>query len=466
MTAQIGPHEAELRLLSIALGLKKLMDATNDFDAEPILDQYQKLREKLIQLDKEASDYLPQARFGSYDHPSKSMMKARSVIQSLVAYLDPKIPRDSVSRPDYELSNLHPRLRKQSESLFISKHYFEAIFEGYKLLGKAVRDKSGLTGDGKSLMSDAFSLRNPVIILNDLQSETDRNEQEGFMYLFMGAMQGIRNPEAHEIRDLKDPVIALEYLAFASLLLRKLEEGKALDTKTGPTGKVAPTSRTDTSSKQRQLPLELVDRVYTPLIKEVTTWSDDPTRANFSEWKRLNLEERYWVRRIPTQIAKRFEEAETLFEAISQLRLMIQRSITSSINESFADSWLSKAGFPKEEGLGNVDFRVYLDEDPVVAIYLSWLWESGKPLQDYIEMIAGRLSTNPKTKPTLRTTIFGKSGTGKVVAENDETYSAIETILKVLEGQDSAKDLLSKLQRVKELGKEILIAIDEEFKSQ
>ena len=80
MTAQIGTHEAELRLLSIALGLKKLMDATNDFDAEPILDQYQKLREKLIQPDKEASDYLPQARFSRYDHPSKSMMKARSVI--------------------------------------------------------------------------------------------------------------------------------------------------------------------------------------------------------------------------------------------------------------------------------------------------------------------------------------------------------------------------------------------------
>jgi uncharacterized protein (TIGR02391 family) len=465
MINQMDTHAAELRLLSIALELKKLTDSNNQFDAEPILEQYERLRKKLMQLDKEASDYLPETRFSAYDYVGKSMMKAKSAVQSLVAYLDPKIARDSGSKPDYQLSNLHPRLRKQCESLFISKHYSEAIFEGYKLLGKAVRDKSGLTGDGKSLMSDAFSIRNPVIILNNLQSETDRNEQEGFMHLFMGAMQGIRNPEAHEIRDLKDPIMTLEYLALASLLLRKLDEGKVLDTKAEPTGKAVLTGYVGTPSGKRQLPLELIDRVYTPLVKEVTTWRDDPTRADFSQWKRLNLEERYWVKRVPSQIAKRFEEAGVLFEGISQLRLNVQTLISSSINESFADAWLVKAGFPKEEGLGNVDFRVVLDENPVVAIYLSWLWESGKSLKDYIEMIAGRQS-NPKTKLALQTTIFSrKSGTGKIVAGNDDTYSSIEKILDVLESQQSAKDLLRKLEKVKELGKEILAAIDEEFKS-
>jgi len=464
MPDRIDARAGELRLLSIALGLRNLIDTDDEFDAEPILDQYQKLRKKLIQIDKEASDYLPDTNFYSSDHPEKNMMKAQSAIQTLVAYLDPEITRDPSSRPDYELSNLHPRLRKQSESLFISKHYSEAIFEGYKLLGKAVRDKSGLTGDGKSLMSDAFSVRNPVTMLNNLQTETDRNEQEGFMHLFMGAMQGIRNPESHEVRDLRDPVITLEYLALASLLLRKLDEGKILDARNDPTNKSQFASHRETPTRHKQLPLELVDRVFNPLIKEVRTWLDDPSPANFSEWKRVNLEERYWVQRIPQRIAQRFEEGAVLFEQISQLRLTVQTLIATALNDFFAESWLAKAEFPKQDGLRNVDFRVVLDENPLRVIYLSWLWESGKPLKEYVDTIVGRLP-NSSMKLTLQTTIFSKSGTGKIVAGNDETYGAIEKIIGVLKSEKSAIDLLHKLKRIKELSKEILAAIDEEFKA-
>ena len=464
MTEKIDKQAAELRLLSIAAGLKKLIQANNDFDAEPILDQYDTLRNKLTRLDKEASEFLPSVIFFDSDLPEKNMMKAKSAIESLVAYLDPRIPRDPGSKPDYDLSNLHPRIRKQCESLFISRHYSEAIFEGYKLLGKAVRDKSGLTDDGKSLMSEAFSLRNPVVMLNNLQTETDRNEQEGFMYLFMGAMQGIRNPEAHEIRDLKDPVIALEYLALSSLLLRKLDEGKVLDGKIKAADIGTTLTHRDPTTRQRQLPIELVDRVYNPLIKEVTTWRDNPTKAFFSEWNRLNIEERYWVKKVPSQITKRFEEAEILFGRISQLRLTVQTFISTTLSQLFGDSWLAKAEFPKEEGLGNVDFRVLIEENPVAVIYLSWLWESGKPLKEYIQTIVPRIQ--PSAKLALRTTIFSsKGGTGKIVAENDETYAAIERIVGLLKDQEPASDLLRKLDRVKQLGDEILAAIDEEFKA-
>ena len=313
-------------------------------------------------------------------------------------------------------------------------------------------------------MSEAFSLRNPVVMLNNLQTETDRNEQEGFMYLFMGAMQGIRNPEAHEIRDLKDPVIALEYLALSSLLLRKLDEGKVLDGKIKAADIGTTLTHRDPTTRQRQLPLELVDRVYNPLIKEVTTWRDNPTKAFFSEWNRLNIEERYWVKKVPSQITKRFEEAEILFGRISQLRLTVQTFISTTLSQLFGDSWLAKAEFPKEEGLGNVDFRVLIEENPVAVIYLSWLWESGKPLKEYIQTIVPRIQ--PSAKLALRTTIFSsKGGTGKIVAENDETYAAIERIVDLLKDQEPASDLLRKLDRVKQLGDEILAASDEEFKA-
>ncbi|HVH14420.1 MAG TPA: hypothetical protein VNA15_01705 [Candidatus Angelobacter sp.] len=140
-----------------------------------------------------------------------------------------------------------------------------------------------------------------------------------------------------------------------------------LSASTQSTNKVTATGRGENISRQRQLPLEFVDRVYTPLVKEVTTWRDDPTRAFVSEWKRLNIEERYWVKRIPSKITKGFEEAEILIEAISQLRLAVQTFISTTLNQLFGDPWLTKAGFPEEEGLGNVDFRVLIDENPIAV---------------------------------------------------------------------------------------------------
>jgi Protein of unknown function (Hypoth_ymh) len=43
----------------------------------------------------------------------------------------------------------------------------------------------------------------------------------------MGAARGIRNPEAHEAVSQLDAQRALEYLGFASLLLRRLYDAQA-----------------------------------------------------------------------------------------------------------------------------------------------------------------------------------------------------------------------------------------------
>jgi len=64
-------------------------------------------------------------------------------------------------------------------------------------------------------MSTVFSYKNPIVKLNKLQSQSDLDEQMGFMFLFMGAMAGIRNPEAHDIVEQTDPIRAMEYLVLA-----------------------------------------------------------------------------------------------------------------------------------------------------------------------------------------------------------------------------------------------------------
>ena len=56
-----------------------------------------------------------------------------------------------------------------------------------------------------------------------LASDSERDEQRGYMELFAGAVTGIRNPRGHEVDVTDDPGAALDYLGLASLLLRKLD---------------------------------------------------------------------------------------------------------------------------------------------------------------------------------------------------------------------------------------------------
>jgi uncharacterized protein (TIGR02391 family) len=73
-------------------------------------------------------------------------------------------------------------------------------------------------------MNRAFGCdkRTPVIRFNSLQSDAERDEQKGIMFLCKGVV-GLRNSKAHSNTLFNDPSRAHEYLALASLLMRLLE---------------------------------------------------------------------------------------------------------------------------------------------------------------------------------------------------------------------------------------------------
>lgn len=119
--------------------------------------------------------------------------------------------------------HFHPVVIKASEKLFKDGHYSQAIFETYKAIEEVVKDKSGLVElFGKNLMTRAFDENQPRITVLE-SGKFDKDVQEGFKFLFMGASQGIRNPKAHRIIEQKDPYITLEYLGFASFLLKRID---------------------------------------------------------------------------------------------------------------------------------------------------------------------------------------------------------------------------------------------------
>ena len=115
-------------------------------------------------------------------------------------------------------------LREASGSLFRDGHYARAVEEAFKCLNNAVREKSGLTSqDGAALMRSAFSANNPVLHLNGFQTQSERDEQLGYMDIYAGAMTGIRNPRAHDHQLVDSPEAALEMIVLANHLMRKLD---------------------------------------------------------------------------------------------------------------------------------------------------------------------------------------------------------------------------------------------------
>ena len=57
---------------------------------------------------------------------------------------------------------------------FLQENYFHAVFEATKSLSEKVREKTGLQDDGSALFNTAFSVNNPRLALNTLQTFTEK----------------------------------------------------------------------------------------------------------------------------------------------------------------------------------------------------------------------------------------------------------------------------------------------------
>ncbi len=123
----------------------------------------------------------------------------------------------------FDAMQFHPKVVESSRKLFKDAHYRDAIYRAFVEVNNSVKNKAKSQLDGKNLMSTVFRLDNPIIKLNPLKTQSDRDEQEGFMFLYMGAMEGIRNPKAHENIIQNDPYKALKYLSLASLLIETID---------------------------------------------------------------------------------------------------------------------------------------------------------------------------------------------------------------------------------------------------
>lgn len=117
--------------------------------------------------------------------------------------------------------NLEPRLDQRLWAAIVSAYqsgnYTGAILDSIHFLGELIREKTGLEGDGVALVGQAFGGQNPKLKVTKLQTESDRNIQQGVEQILRGLYQGIRNPRSHQkyvdsVEDAEALILFTNYL--------------------------------------------------------------------------------------------------------------------------------------------------------------------------------------------------------------------------------------------------------------
>ena len=129
--------------------------------------------------------------------------------------------RAQTIRIKFQGRRLHPEVLKYCKTELMQDNYFHAVFEATKGLAQRIRDMVGIQADGAALVDRVFSIERPMLVMNTLQTETERSQHKGFAALLKGCFGAVRNPLAHEPKILwEGEDDAADYLSLISLLHR------------------------------------------------------------------------------------------------------------------------------------------------------------------------------------------------------------------------------------------------------
>ena len=144
--------------------------------------------------------------------------------------------RTAVQQPTpVTLPGLHPLISAASGSQIASRHFDTAVFEALKAVEDRVKTlsgnpvgKNGEALSGKPLMTTVFNENNPLLdIATDKADEEQKaNQREGYRFMFMGVVQGLRNPRGHGPNLETGEEEAMQMLATVSLLMRALDRAE------------------------------------------------------------------------------------------------------------------------------------------------------------------------------------------------------------------------------------------------
>ena len=166
---------------------------------------------------------------GSWDQPSEAISKpAREYpthVRAAGSAADLHRSCNLLDRFDTQITD--SGLGNCTRRLFADGHYDMAVFKACVYVENFVKERSMVSDkDGADLMRRVFSANNPILRFNACRTESEKNEQRGYMDILAGVMTGVRNPRAHEHDWYDDPEDASALLLLANHLIRKIRRAR------------------------------------------------------------------------------------------------------------------------------------------------------------------------------------------------------------------------------------------------
>ena len=133
--------------------------------------------------------------------------------------------------PDLEERGVHKLIFQCCKAELMTNNYFHAVFESSKALIKRIQDISSVLYDGQNLIEHVFRKDNPILIINNYQTRSEKDEHNGFKSILIGICNMFRNPEAHELKTewIIEEQDALDILSMISYCHRRLDKAQKIN---------------------------------------------------------------------------------------------------------------------------------------------------------------------------------------------------------------------------------------------
>jgi uncharacterized protein (TIGR02391 family) len=112
------------------------------------------------------------------------------------------------------------------QNAYENGNYTSAILDSIHYLSQVIRNKSGLESDGHVLVGNAFGGANPIIKVNGLSTDSEKDEQRGIEFLLRGLYTAIRNPRSHD-KYVDTNEVADIIISFVNYLLRLIDKSRS-----------------------------------------------------------------------------------------------------------------------------------------------------------------------------------------------------------------------------------------------
>lgn len=111
-----------------------------------------------------------------------------------------------------------------------NKDYTEVVRDSLLCLTTEIRKKSDLIdNDGVDLINKAFSEKNPLIKINKLETETDKNKHRGIMDLSKGLIEYFRNPMSHSKQEYSRKIADAILVLLDEVILEEIVGSKSIN---------------------------------------------------------------------------------------------------------------------------------------------------------------------------------------------------------------------------------------------